>query len=345
MAEGTTSINSVKGNNGSYVNSGILNNYTVRPKNLTQYTALRGVVDFSQIGQFDQFETGYSFLSVIKMPRFIEMLAQYDDGVAQMANSFKHMLEYEFRGMTGLPNITSNTFTITDGSNEQQMINDVVMETSVELTSNYFERSGSLITKFAEYYLTGIKDPKSKAKTYHGLIKHGLLAPSLENEVFTFMYYVTDNTYLRLEKAYLLANVQLTQAETSMYDSEKGQIQNKEIGINFRCFPITGTQVDKAAKAMLEDITGDTVNAIDSQGNVMYSVFKNKNVAALDSADYNYAILDGNSVMSHGANQVLAQAIDTTNKGPEELRKNNQADQDTDEKAIEQFNGIWRPNN
>ena len=179
---------------GQVVNSGIINNYSVRPKNLTQYTAYRGVVDFSQIGQFNQFETGYSFLSVIKMPRFIEVLAEQDPGVAQMVDSFKHMLEYEFRGLSGLPNITSNTFTITDGSNEQQIINDVVMETTVELSSSYFEKSGGLITKFSEYYLTGIKDPKSKAKTYHGLIKNGLLEPGLEHEVFTFMYYVTDNT-------------------------------------------------------------------------------------------------------------------------------------------------------
>lgn len=277
------------------INAGILNNYVVRPKNLTQYTALRGVVDFSQIGQFDQFETGYSFLSVISMPRFIEVLGENNTGVKEMANSFKHMLEYEFRGLTGLPNITSNTFTITDGSNEQQMINDVVMDTSVELTSNYFERSGSLITRFVEYYLTGIKDPKSKAKTYHGLIKNGKLEPSLQNEVFTFMYYVTDNTYLRLEKAYLLANVQITQAETSMYDSEKGQIQNKEIGLNFRCFPITGVQVDKAAKTLLEDITGVSVDVRDSAGNVDYSVDKTEGVAALDSADYLYGIMDDNS--------------------------------------------------
>ena len=120
----------------AFVFNGIMNNFVKKPRNLTEYTAYRGVTDWTQIGQFDQFETGYSFLSVIKMPRFIEVLAQYDDGVAQMANSFQHMLEYEFRGMTGLPNITSNTFTITDGSNEQQMINDVVMETSVELTSD-----------------------------------------------------------------------------------------------------------------------------------------------------------------------------------------------------------------
>ena len=293
------------------INAGIVNNYTVRPKNLTQYTALRGVVDFSQIGQFDQYETGYSFLSVISMPRFMEVLAQQDPGVAEMYNSFKHMLEYEFRGLTGLPNITSNTFTITDGANEQQMINDVVMDTSVELSSNYFERSGSLITKFTEYYLTGIKDPKSKAKTYHGLIKNNLLEPSLANEVFTFMYYVTDNTYLRLEKAYLLANVQLTQAETSMYDSEKGQISNKEISLNFRCFPITGVEVDKAAKSLLEGITG-TVVTQDSAGLATYKHTDDKDNAALDSTDYRYGILRDDVYSVTEANAMLAQAIKDT---------------------------------
>ena len=303
---------------GQVVNSGIINNYSVRPKNLTQYTAYRGVVDFSQLGQFNQFETGYSFLSVIKMPRFIEVLAEQDPGVAQMVDSFKHMLEYEFRGLSGLPNITSNTFTITDGSNEQQIINDVVMETTVELSSSYFEKSGGLITKFSEYYLTGIKDPKSKAKTYHGLIKNGLLEPGLEHEVFTFMYYVTDNTYLRLEKAYLLANVQLTSAETSMYDSEKGQIANKEITINWRCFPITGHEIDKAAKALLEDITGVNVTVTDSVGTAAYQVVHEegktieeggikKRIATLDSASYKYGIMDTESASNI---QVLSDAIE-----------------------------------
>ena len=40
------------------INNGILNNYSIRPRNLTQYTAFRGVTDFTQIGQFAQFETG-----------------------------------------------------------------------------------------------------------------------------------------------------------------------------------------------------------------------------------------------------------------------------------------------
>lgn len=275
------------------VNNGILNNYTIKPKNLTQYTAFRGVTDFTQIGQFAQFETGYSFLSVIQMPVYLTKLAELDTNVASLVNSFKHMLEYEFRGLDGLPDVNAETYSITDGINEQNLINKVTQDTSVTISMNYFEKQGSLITKFSEYYLTGIKDRMTQAKTYHGLIKNGLLEPGPENEVFTLLYYVTDNTMLRLEKAVLLANCQLTKAETSMYNTTRGDINNKEMTIEFTCFPISGYEVDKAAKSLLEDITG--VNVSVSNSSVQYKVMSEENVAALDSNDYTYGIMDKNS--------------------------------------------------
>lgn len=279
----------------SVVNNGLINNYTKRPKNLTQYTAFRGVTDFSQIGQFNQFETGYSFLSVIEMPKFMTMLAKQSTAINSLVTSFQHMLEYEFRGLTGLPDITGETFEITDGINNQNIINKITSDTAVTVSMSYFEKSGGLITKFSEYYLTGIKDRISQAKHYHGLIKNGLLEPGYENEVFTMMYYVTDNTMLRLEKAYLLANCQLTKAENSMYDSTKGEYSNKELTIEFNCFPIWGYEVDKAAKVLLEDITGVSVDVKDSAGNVQYSVDKTTGVAALDSSDYMWGIMDEDS--------------------------------------------------
>jgi len=279
-------------------NTGLLNDYIIRPKNLTEYTALRGVTDFTQLAQFDQFETGYSQLYVLRMPRFLEKLASMpgNDYAANLVNSFKHMLEFEFRGLSGLPNITSNTFTISDGSNEQQIINDVVRDTSVELSSTFYERRGSLITKFLEYYLTGIKDPISKAKTYHGLIATNELAPGIENEVGTFMYVVTDNTYLRIERAFLLANVQFTQSETSMYDSEKGQIQNKEVSVGFRCFPIWGDDIDRAAKKLVEYTNGVSFTSngkvVGKQGDYSQN--------AVDANAYAEKGVDGKEVNSFG---------------------------------------------
>lgn len=294
------------------VDGGVFNAYTVHPKNLTQYAAYRGVTDFTQIGQFNQFETGYSFLSVIQMPKFLEVAAQDNDEIASIVFSFKHMLEYEFRGLTGLPDITGQTGTITDGINEMQYINRVTMDTSVTVQMQYFEKTGSLITKFTEYYLTGIKDRISQAKTYHGLIRRGLIEPSLENEVFTFLYYVTDNTMLRLERAVLLCNAQLTTAETSMYDSNRADINNRENTLSFNCFPIMGEQVDKAAKTLLEDITGVRIKNDGNSAEEIYDEKKDEgrkigietynghsktvSTATLDSNSYNYGIMRKNGL-------------------------------------------------
>ena len=297
-------------NNEKYINPGILNEYSVRPKNLTMYKAFRGVTDFTQIGQFNQFETGYSFLSVIAMPRFIDRLCAVDDNVKVLRNDFKHMLEYEFRGLSGLGDITGQTGNITDGINEMNYINKVTMDTSITVSMPFFEKSGSVIERFTEYYLTGIKDRMSQAKTYHGLIQNNLLDPGLENEVFTLLYYVTDNTYLRLERAILLANAQLTTAEVSMYDSTRGDINNREVTISFNAFPIMGRQVDKAAYALLQDITGVHVEYEDSTSPLPnYSVvkpsiylaydaeadehgYKRPERAVLDSNDYKYGIMN-----------------------------------------------------
>lgn len=285
----------------SKTNNGIFNNYTVAPRNLTQYTAYRGVTDFSQIGQFNQFESGYQFLSVLDIPTFLKK----DSSMDQMNKNFRHMLEFEFRGMDGLPDIQSDSFEITDGINSARMINKVTMDTAINVSMQYYEKAGSLITKYTEHYLTGIKDPKTQAKTYHGLIASGECPPGLENEVFTLMYYVTDNTMLRLERAVLLANCQLTRAELSMYNGSRDNISNKEMTIEFQCFPIYGYEVDRAAKYLLEhEITGVNVDVVN--GNVQYngvgSVAMDRDIngnifkpTTLDSADYLYGIMDSNA--------------------------------------------------
>lgn len=281
----------------AYVFNGIMNNFVKKPRNLTEYTAYRGVTDWTQIGQFDQFETGYSFLSVISMPKFMEKLADIDTTYAgPLVESFKHMLEYEFRGLDGIPDIASEAATITNGVQDVNMIKKVTQDSSIEISMSYFEKSGSLITKFSEYYLTGIKDYRSTAKTYHGLIASGEMSPGYENEVFTLLYYLTDNTYLELERAFLFANAQINKVDMSIYNSNRGDIDNKELTITFNCYPITGNKVDKAAKTYLEIITGVNVSRAAS-GVTVRSISANgangdNGTATLDSADYQYEALE-----------------------------------------------------
>lgn len=279
--------------------TGIVNNYSIKPRNLTQYTAFRGVTDFSQIGQFSQFERGYSFLSVLQMPKFMVELGKEDSDIGNIVAGFRHKLEYEFRGLEGLADITADYMTITDGINEQRLISKVTEDTSITVSSQYYETQGAIIEKFTELYLTGIKDTKSQAKTYHGLIKNGKLAPGPENEVFTLLYYVTDSTMLRLERAFLLVNCQLTTARRSeLYNATRADIGNNvETTIEWNCYPLTGKEVDKIAKLLLQDITGVKW---DGKANITQAeAFSNKQAGGNDGG-YNKAQSVENSTPKRG---------------------------------------------
>lgn len=285
---------------------GIFNNYVITPRTTVEYSAFRGFTDFTKIGQFDQYETGYPWLAVLGVPEFLEKLKTQDgnDGFKRAMDQFTYALEHEFRGLSGLPDTTAETMEITDGINSQKLINKVVRETSVTITMPYWEKNGGLFTKVSEYYLTGIKDPLSQAKTYHGLIRSGQMLPGPENEIFTFLYWTTDNTMLRVQRAFLLANAQLTKAETSMYDATRGEMSNKEVGLEFNAYAISGEEVDKAAYSILQDITGVEV---DRTGVVAPSIFHDLDItddkgndatykkAALDSSssDFHYGIFGG----------------------------------------------------
>ena len=103
------------------------------------------------------------------------------------------------------------------------------------------------------------------------------------------MYFVTDNTYLELEKAVLLSNCQLTSCKNSIYNSNKGDIANQELSVEFQCMPITGAKVDQAAKKLLQAITG--VKVTQSTAKTSYEIVAGKNdkIASLNSNGYEYA--------------------------------------------------------
>lgn len=268
--------------------------YVKMPKNVSEYTAFRGVTDFTNLKQFDLFEKGHSFLTIISTPRFMRELRDKNDNLKNIYWCFMHMLEFEFRGLSGLPDITGETQEITDGIATLNIITKTQADTAVNIQMTFYEKSGALIEKFMEIYLTGIKDPKTEAKHYHGLIDEGILPDgSYEYEIFHLLYYVVNNTYTKLERAYLLCNWQPNKAETSMYDSAKGTIEIQEVTIEGNCYPVWGDEVDKRALMMLKfirsDAAGDKKLIIDS---------RNFHFKALDKMDEKMTNLGVNQNMT-----------------------------------------------
>jgi hypothetical protein len=137
---------------------------------------------------------------------------------------------------------------------------------------NYFERSGAIITKTHELFLRGIKDPRTQLKRYLGLItgprtntenthdssQLTAMEAAYQNEVFHYLLIVTDNTGYNVEKSYILASAQPSQANTSIYNVTKGEIGFSQIAVQMNAFPITGRLVNNKAVKLLDYINKAT---------------------------------------------------------------------------------------
>lgn len=227
-------------------------------RDITKYTLTRGVADFSNLAQFDNFETGYGYLFVLKIPEFLRQLENVNSEYKTMIDNYWHLLEYDFKSFDGLGNIEGETNNIEDGINTLSLITKVTEPSASTFTLRYNERSGSVFTKVHELYLRGIKDPRTQVKRYNGLLKTGdqrnqsVIEAGYENETFQFLYIVTDNTVRDIEKAYLLVSCQPTSAETSMYNSTKGEIAWHELSITFNGYPITGPAITAKAQKFID---------------------------------------------------------------------------------------------
>ena len=243
---------------------------TMSTTDVQAFTLMRGVTDFSNLAQYDLYETGYSFLINLSIPKFLKNAKTLSDEYKKLINNYCHIIEYDFRGMSGIDDITSDTGALTNGINELNIITRVNEQGGGQFSMNYFERAGSTITKVHELFLRGIKDPRTQFKRYNGQIKgprgaagstnggNNTLNASYANEVFNYMLIVTDNTGFNVEKSYIMASAQPTTANTSIYQVERGQIGFSEIPVNMNGFPITGRVVNNKAAKMLTYINNAT---------------------------------------------------------------------------------------
>lgn len=285
-----------------------INAYTKKTLSRAEYGTMRGTMDYSNAKLFNLFESGYGFIKILSRPAWLEAFAT-DSQQHQMLELFCWIIEYEFRGLDGIDDVTADNIEYTDGISTINTIGKVNKQSAAEISMTFTERSGLAITKFINYYLTGVKDPRTQAKTYHGLIAAGKIAGGFENEVFNMLYMVTDNTLLGLEKAYILANAWPSKAETSMLNVTKGDIDKKETTVTWQCFVMDGDDVDKLGLECLAYIneakaTYNYMNALygsnDSRTAVASGVGNisdggSEEANHLDSSTYGYNVINDNS--------------------------------------------------
>lgn len=224
---------------------------------------MRGAVDFTDANKFNLYEKGHAILAVVDTPKMMTAIKNRYASNKQISNiidNFPVILETEFKGLDGLDDMTADTMEITDNISTLNVLGKVNYSTNQEITMRFTEKAGRTITKYSEMYLKAIRDPKTLVKHYMGCADPSVknsdfnpessksIAPGFENEVFTFLYILLDNSWTSVEKAYLLCNCQLTKASYSTLDNvEKGNIELAEIDVPLTSFVVTGAGVDTAA--------------------------------------------------------------------------------------------------
>ena len=273
--------------------------YTKMPYTAETYADMRGVVDFGNLMQFAPYESGYCFLAVINGPWIAYDNALQDTPYAyfrQLQDAFIKILEQEFKGLSGIENITTETMEISDNVSTLSLISKVTQASNGTISMQFTEKSGSLITKYISHYLRFIKDPKSQAKTYGGAINgsNATTLPGFHKEVFNFLYICTDSTCLNIEKAFLILNAQPTEAAYSdLYNNTKGTVETKEIDVSFNAFVVDGSLANKLAHVYMRNLVKTGVN---KQGKIN-----------LNSYDMNWSI--------SGVNGEVLKAEDATTGG------------------------------
>jgi hypothetical protein len=254
------------------------------PRDVTGYTLFRGTTDWSQLQQFDYFEKGYPYLVLVSTPDFLNKMADADTEVANLLNSYKHIIEYEFTGFdsTGIDDITSDPLNISNGMQDINVIGKTNMTGGTTFSMNYNERAGGTLSKMHELYLRSVRDPATGFKTYNGLIStddNAIVKPSeisFQNETFSYLYMHTDPSGLELEQAIYWIGCYPTTANITQYtEAKRGDISFSEVTVEYQGFPLRGSAINKKAKEIL-----DWMNS--SSNNLM--VHRN-------SWDYEYAAL------------------------------------------------------
>lgn len=221
-------------------------------KNLTQYKLYKGVTDWGKVEQFNLYESGYGFLYVLDIPRYMRKLAEKSEDMANLVNNYVHCIEYEFKSIDGFNEITVDTLDINNGIEEIKVIGKVNRQAFTEFTMTYTEKTGSVFTRFHEIFLKGIKDTSTQAKSYYGMVGNGEMEDGYENEIFTFLYINTDNTMLRVEKAYLFLACQPINADVGIYEVTKGDINIREVQLRYHGYMAEGKEIYQKAKQVLD---------------------------------------------------------------------------------------------
>ena len=224
-------------------------------KDLTKYSLFLGGLNVKAkaLEQYNPLKTGYTRIFVVQMPKFMNRI------LPLASKNFKHMLEYGFKTIEGIQNLTMEYEAITGGyAGRSFEIPTILKDETNAITIKVQEMSGSPVREYIEMWLSGISDPHTGLCHYHGALDKDSATGNAgmeaiqANQVAEMIYVSTDNTGREIEFACLLSNMIPKVVKRDHYNYESGTHSAVEYDIEFTCTMYTSPDVNEVAKLLLD---------------------------------------------------------------------------------------------
>lgn len=224
-------------------------------KDLTRYSLFLGGLNVKTraLDQYDPLKTGYSRIFMVQMPRFMNRILPI------ATRNFRHMIEYGFKSIDGIQNLTMEYEAITGGyAGRSFEIPTILKDETNAITIKLQEMSGSPVREYIEMWLSGISDPHTGLCHYHGALDIDDVTGTTymeaiqANQVAEAIYVSTDNTGLQIEFACLLSNMIPKVVKRDHYNYESGTHNAVEYDVEFTCTMYTSPDVNNVATLLLD---------------------------------------------------------------------------------------------
>ena len=224
-------------------------------KDLTKYSLFLGGLNVKAkaLEQYNPLKTGYTRIFVVQMPKFMNRI------LPLASKNFKHMIEYGFKSIDGIQNLTMEYEAITGGyAGRSFEIPTILKDETNAITIKLQEMSGSPVREYIEMWLSGISDPHTGLCHYHGALDKDSATGNAgmeaiqANQVAEMIYVSTDHTGREIEFACLLSNMIPKVVKRDHYNYESGTHNAVEYDVEFTCTMYTSPDVNEVAKLLLD---------------------------------------------------------------------------------------------
>ena len=224
-------------------------------RDLTRYSLFLGGLNVKAraLEQYDPLKTGYTRIFVVQMPKFMNRI------LPLASKNFKHMIEYGFKSIDGIQNLTMEYEAITGGyAGRSFEIPTILKDETNAITIKLQEMSGSPVREYIEMWLSGISDPHTGLCHYHGALDKDSATGNAgmeaiqANQVAEMIYVSTDHTGREIEFACLLSNMIPKVVKRDHYNYESGTHNAVEYDVEFTCTMYTSPDVNEVAKLLLD---------------------------------------------------------------------------------------------